>query len=753
MITIQSILLIVLGILCASLVVLLVAPAYWKRAVRLTTKQLKETLPISEAEMRAQMDRIRAEYAMRVHRLETQKKESKLAATRRLIEINRRDASISSLDSDLEQMKASLEENQNARRVLEQTVADRLPKVEQRLAEAKHLLFNRDKEITAAREATNVVKRAFEEATQINEQQSAQINRLNMSLATRAAKRSPDPREAGFEVELALRSEVEAMRAKTRDQSALISRMQRQIGQSFGGKGDAARELGRELDQGGQANAGVLSAAAHSGAVEAADAEMSELKDSLVDAQNALQNAARGVTGDDMATREFEATIRKLTAANQDQSGEIARLRAALATFEGTNETGNRTIRDSKLALKARLNAVQVQAEQQSAVIAQLRAQLAAAHERTALQGQHFKTEMRRLGAGTMPAAGMARRAANITRPSSLAERIAQPHDDDNDDVSGKSSASAGAGTGTGAGDKDADDARAANGAGQADRSGSAGRTGRTGRTGSASVVAALDSQNGASDDSPAEVKLADEKDANDALTNGEDLAGKSLNVAASDLSDKVKVAAANIAKTDADAGQSDNGTFAATPIVAPVDEGAALAGTAAAPLTESIPETTSAEALTGQTGADDDGLSVMERMARNKKSKWKSSSTSSATSRASTPAAAAAPAPTTPTTSTANDAAAPLMARLEGKEAAAPGEQNDAPKSSSKISGPRVLVKPKIADRARKASDEAQQNADGADNAASEPAPEAKATVGVPARRRAKPRLLERLTGMAKGS
>src|SRR5207237_7315011 len=102
---------------------------------------------VSEPEIRADRDRLRAEYAIKVHKLEMQLEQAKLERARQLIDLNRRDASISTLETDAMQLKADLEENQNARRVLEQTVTDRLPRVEARLAEAKRLLFNRDREI------------------------------------------------------------------------------------------------------------------------------------------------------------------------------------------------------------------------------------------------------------------------------------------------------------------------------------------------------------------------------------------------------------------------------------------------------------------------------------------------------------------------------------------------------------------------------------------------------------------------------
>ena len=144
--------LLALGFLVASLLGLLLASAFWGRAVRLTTARIKQSLPVSEQEIQADRDRLRAEYAVKVHKLETQLEQARLARARQLVELNRRDANISTLETGLGQLKAELEEHQNARHVLEQTIADRLPKVEARLAEAKRLLFNREREIAELQE-------------------------------------------------------------------------------------------------------------------------------------------------------------------------------------------------------------------------------------------------------------------------------------------------------------------------------------------------------------------------------------------------------------------------------------------------------------------------------------------------------------------------------------------------------------------------------------------------------------------------
>ena len=136
-----------LGFLAAALLTVFLSPLYRRRVSRLTTEALKRSMPLTEAEIRADKDRLRAEFAIRIHKLETKLDEDTEMAARQMVDLNRRDAAISALEDEVSHQRTALEEHENARRVLEQTIMDRLPKVEHRLAEARKLLFQRDREI------------------------------------------------------------------------------------------------------------------------------------------------------------------------------------------------------------------------------------------------------------------------------------------------------------------------------------------------------------------------------------------------------------------------------------------------------------------------------------------------------------------------------------------------------------------------------------------------------------------------------
>jgi hypothetical protein len=371
LISIQTGLLVALGFFLASLVWLLLASAFWSRAVRLTTERLKRSMPVSEAEIKADRDRLRAEYAIRVHRLETSLEQARLERARQLIEINRRDASISALETDVVTIRAELEENQNARRVLEQTVADRLPKVEARLTEAKRILLTRDREIAELTQGAKRQKQALEEASSVNAQKAAQIDQLK-----RGGRRGAAEAPAGA----TLRAEVEALRDKEREQTALIDRLQR-------------RQAAAEGD--------------------GAHANLNEAEAALEEARNPPPPAGPS---------DRERDLRALAARAEDQAGEIARLKAALATFEqGDGDVAN----DSKLALRARAGSAEAQAERQATTISRLRAELAAANERLARQASQFVDEMNRFVADA-PSSGQGHPAAARDGRRKLVDRVAQ---------------------------------------------------------------------------------------------------------------------------------------------------------------------------------------------------------------------------------------------------------------------------------------------------------------------------------------
>jgi hypothetical protein len=408
-ITIEMVMLAALGFLTAALLALFIAPLYRRRVARLTTEMLKRSMPLTEAEIRADKDRLRAEFAIRIHKLETKVEEATEASARQMVELNRRDAAISDLEGEVSHQRSFLEEHENARRVLEQTIMDRLPKVEHRLAEARKLLFQRDREIVSLTQSSEKQSRALEEATQINTQQTDEVHRLKAALNTRAARNREGFGDARYDGEVALRTEIEALRAKTRDQTALIARLQALVTRA----GPAA-----EAGEGGGVNGSgdAMRPAKVAGRGWGAASE----------GPPPLKAVDRAPEGPDAQTL---AEIRRLKSVNQDQAAELSRLKAALGTYEAS-DNDDRGVKESKIAMKARLSALTALSGEQAGTIQVLRAELAAGNEKLARQAAYFMEEMRRLGSGTVPASSPARRsavqAAEATKRP-LAERINDP--------------------------------------------------------------------------------------------------------------------------------------------------------------------------------------------------------------------------------------------------------------------------------------------------------------------------------------
>ena len=129
-----------LGFLLASLLALMVAPAFWRRAVRLTTRRVEMTMPMSASDIQADKDQLRAEFAIELRRVEVALEKAKDKAARELVEANKRRVEISEIKTELEGTRGRLQEKDNANRVLEQTIRRRLPELEGRLKAAKEAM-------------------------------------------------------------------------------------------------------------------------------------------------------------------------------------------------------------------------------------------------------------------------------------------------------------------------------------------------------------------------------------------------------------------------------------------------------------------------------------------------------------------------------------------------------------------------------------------------------------------------------------
>ena len=164
---------------------------------------------------------------------------------------------------------------------------------------------------------------------------------------------------------------------------------------------------------------------ARSSGEEAAEAAIAVLKSELAQTQAELKAARTSAEAGNKSVSAPEIELSRLRAASQDTGAELARLKAALAAYE-SGDAGKKT-KDSPVAAKARISALEAQVREQSVTIETLRSETAAVNERLARQASHTMEEMKRLGAGTLPASADARSKRPEAPKRSLFERINDP--------------------------------------------------------------------------------------------------------------------------------------------------------------------------------------------------------------------------------------------------------------------------------------------------------------------------------------
>jgi chromosome segregation ATPase len=119
---IEPIMYIGIGFLVAGLLVIGVIPLVHARAVRLTLRRLEALTPISRAEIQADKDQLRAEFAMLVTRLELNIERLKAKTANQAAEIGRKSEAIGRLKFELSEKTAALlaleaKENRSAHNV------------------------------------------------------------------------------------------------------------------------------------------------------------------------------------------------------------------------------------------------------------------------------------------------------------------------------------------------------------------------------------------------------------------------------------------------------------------------------------------------------------------------------------------------------------------------------------------------------------------------------------------------------------
>jgi chromosome segregation ATPase len=172
---VEPIMYLAIGFLVAMLLGLMIVPLVHNRAVRLTTRRMEAATPLSMAEIQADKDQLRAEFAMSARRLEMSVDQLKSKTTSQLAELGKKADAINRLKIELgeknatifslearekalkEQLRATEEEfaaKTEALRAAEQALSDKqgeLAKIQAELSDRSMVAESRQVELVAVR--------------------------------------------------------------------------------------------------------------------------------------------------------------------------------------------------------------------------------------------------------------------------------------------------------------------------------------------------------------------------------------------------------------------------------------------------------------------------------------------------------------------------------------------------------------------------------------------------------------------------
>lgn len=216
---IEAIMYLGLGFLAASLLALVTMPLIHARAVRLTIRRLEAATPLSMAEIQADKDQLRAEFAMSTRRLEISVEQLKAKTTSQLAELGKKTDAINRLKR---------ERGEQAARIMALEARDKA---------LKEQLHATEDELVAK---TN----ALYETERVVADKQAQFAKLTSDVTSRSAS------SAGQQVEvLSLRTQVESLKAQIMDREREVQEAEKRLAQERRDAAAAASELAGERGQ------------------------------------------------------------------------------------------------------------------------------------------------------------------------------------------------------------------------------------------------------------------------------------------------------------------------------------------------------------------------------------------------------------------------------------------------------------------------------------------------------------------------
>jgi chromosome segregation ATPase len=217
---IENIMYFALGLLAAGLLALIIMPAVWRRAVRLTKRRIEAATPITMAEFRADKDQLRAEFALSTRKLEMTIDALRKRMADQIADVDRKRADLGALKAERDQHGAVVSELE----AREAEIRARLAELERDNTDLAQRLRMRERELSVRNEELETMRGGFDAKKAANADSliaaearlASAENRLNAILAEtgEAVEKAGGQASQLLADKLSLDDELEAVRIK-----------------------------------------------------------------------------------------------------------------------------------------------------------------------------------------------------------------------------------------------------------------------------------------------------------------------------------------------------------------------------------------------------------------------------------------------------------------------------------------------------------------------------------------------------------
>jgi predicted nucleic acid-binding Zn-ribbon protein len=210
---IEPIMYLAIGFLVSMLFGLMIVPLVHNRAVRLTTKRMEAATPLSMAEIQADKDQLRAEFAMSARRLEMSVEQLKNKTTSQLAELGKKTDAINRMKVELGEKNATI----FSLEAREKAVKEQLRATEEEFAAKTELLRNAEHALA---------------------EKQADLTKLNSDLNDRSV--TAESRQVEL---VAVRTQIEELKGRVAEAEKEYSSTQARLTHEQGESATATREL------------------------------------------------------------------------------------------------------------------------------------------------------------------------------------------------------------------------------------------------------------------------------------------------------------------------------------------------------------------------------------------------------------------------------------------------------------------------------------------------------------------------------